>query len=555
MILDILVIALIAAMIWMWANQGLFSAFVHLILTVIAGCIAFALWEPFVYGFLINRMPEQAWGLGLLIPFAVSLMALRTVFDKLVPGNLNFHNIADNVGGAFFGYCSGVLTSGLLVIGLQMVGMHSLFGHQGWEIGEGGKATRKASLMIPVDSIAGGFFTFLSAGSMNPIIGNTSLAIYHPDLAREASLHHQSPFWKQGHDSSLRSIAPDNIKVLEQTGYSDLTEVPRGLQRHLKVSPGERLVVIGTEILNQSEAGTVSADAGGRFRVARSQVALLAADGSGRTDYYYPVGYIQSDEFRLFNEPTDFAYSGAASSATYHWVFRVPVSEDPRFLVIKQTRMPLPATANRNVALVDELIREGVQIVGDAPVPAGGDEEDPTASAFAVVSPSLMVRMNRNRLDILKINTQGIALVSGEGNYVPGPMDRFFSDDLAVATIYHDQGMRVVRINMGRKSDNRSVLGRAVQFAGQVAPPELVTADGKTYQSIGYVRREGARTIFKIDPNNKIRSFAELQIGAFAEGTDVFLFFHVDVGKTVVEFRIGNIAGARERINPPLIVR
>src|SRR5688500_724868 len=104
MMLSLIVIFFICAMIWMWANQGLFSALIHLILTIIAGCIAFMLWEPFVYGFLINRMQEQAWGLGLMIPFAVSLICLRTVFDKVVPGNVNFHNIADNVGGAVCGY-------------------------------------------------------------------------------------------------------------------------------------------------------------------------------------------------------------------------------------------------------------------------------------------------------------------------------------------------------------------------------------------------------------------------------------------------------------------
>ena len=563
MMLSILVIAFLLAMIWMWAQQGLFSAFIHLILTIIAGCVAFAFWEPFVYGFLINRMPEQAWGLGLLIPFAVAIIALRTVFDTFVPGNLNFHNLVDNAGGAICGYCSGLLTAGLLLIGLQMVGMPSVAGYQGWKFDNSGELVRGESLLIPADKIAGDFFTYLSGGALSPVIGNSSLAIYHPNPAKEASLFHQSPFWDQGFNSTRRALSPSNIQLVEN-GYLTPAagEVPRALKSQITARPGERLVVVGTEILNKAENGAVASDPGGLFRIARGQIALVAEDSQGGPEYYYPIGYIQEGEYESLLGSADFARSGAASSTAFHWVFVVPEAARPLFLNLKQTRVPLTAQQPvTELAALDRLISGvaggGILDATRPPPPTEPGAEQPDTGQFAVVSPSLMVRMNKNKLTDFSLNydEKTGALISGQDRYVPNQEDRFVADKMTVSHIYHDTGTRVVRVNLGRKGDARSWLGRSKQFAAQVAPPELVSAEGKRYQAIGYVRREGAATYFRIDPNNKITSFAQLGIGAFSEGSDVYLFFHVDVGQTIVSFEIGNTAVTRERIDPPLVVQ
>ena len=136
--LNILILLILAIMAWWWTSQGLFSGFIHLVCTIFAGAIALALWEPLVYGFLLSRMPEYAWGVGLLVPFAAALLLARTIADKTVPGNLSFHNIPDAVGGGFMGFCSAVLTAGFLVIGLQMIGLPDLLGYTAYRLKPGG---------------------------------------------------------------------------------------------------------------------------------------------------------------------------------------------------------------------------------------------------------------------------------------------------------------------------------------------------------------------------------------------------------------------------------
>jgi hypothetical protein len=560
MVPSLLVIFFVGCMVWMWANQGLFSAFIHLILTIIAGVVALAFWEPFVYGFLINRMPEQAWGMGLIIPFGMILLALRTVFDKMVPGNLNFNPLVDTIGGGALGFVSGVLTAGLLLIGVQMVGLSSVAGYQGYEVSESGEVVDKQKLLIPVDRIASGFFVMLSGGSMNPILHDRDLTQYHPNLAREASLYHQSPFWTQGLESTYRALPPINVKLVEPDGYSILSDVPPSLAANqVAKDPGRRIVVVGVNTaLQDAQTKSVAADAGGIFRIARSQIALAAQDERGDLGLFYPIGWIQDAEYRAFTAAETWAYSGSAANVVHNWVFQIPASHRPSYLTLKNTRviLPAPGEANTEVAKVEELF------IGGTVADGGGEETGPPAidteagpfDTVAVISPSLVVRMNINRIDRLKNNIISKSgrncLSSGEGRYLPGKDDRgYLAENLSVSVICHADSQRVVRINMGNRQKPGSLIGKVFQFAGQLATPVLKTAKGNEYQAIGYVRRAGAATFYKIDPSNKISRLAELNLPNVSATDEVFLFFHVDVGEIVTSFELKNVPSSREALD------
>ncbi|MBC8437453.1 MAG: hypothetical protein H8D86_01215, partial [Planctomycetes bacterium] len=165
-----------------FSAQGMFSAFLHLILTVLAGCLALALWEPIVYGILLARMPEYAWGAGLLLPFGLILLGLRWTFDHYIGGNVNFHAMADRIGGGVFGLFSGILTAGILVIGLQMVGLQTLMGYQGWIVNDKGEPERVATIFPNVDVITSNFCVRLSFGSIATITCLDALARSPPVL-------------------------------------------------------------------------------------------------------------------------------------------------------------------------------------------------------------------------------------------------------------------------------------------------------------------------------------------------------------------------------------
>ena len=85
--LNIVLIAMVAMIAYWWANQGLFSAIIHLLCVIVAGAIALAFWEPVTVGLLLrgNAFDNYAWGVSLVGLFVAVLLLLRLATNKLIP--------------------------------------------------------------------------------------------------------------------------------------------------------------------------------------------------------------------------------------------------------------------------------------------------------------------------------------------------------------------------------------------------------------------------------------------------------------------------------------
>lgn len=535
--LSIIVLLLVLAMAWVWSTQGLFSAFVHLVLTIIAGTIAFALWEPFVYGILLNRQPEQAWGLGLLLPFGLVLLILRIVFDKMVTGNLSFHNLVDKIGGGVLGFCSGVLTMGLCVIGIQMVGMPSIFEYQGFELTSSGEVQRKQSLWIPVDTVASGFFTTLSGGSMHPILGSASLRTHYPNLAQEASFYHQSPFWTSGLESSRRAMAGKAL-TLAGENYLALNEAPQGLKDSLQAS-GQTVLIIGTQVTVQTNGDIRgAADQGGVFRVAPQQVELVADSRIEGIQKFYPVGFILNGIFVPLAATGEFAWSGSAGTVTHHWVFKVPQGTQPMFLYVKRVRLDLrDVSASTDMAKADELITGSPTVRVEDPEPTTSPA-GPVDEQIAVISAALPFQVNKNRVDPIAVKMEGNAIVSGEAKIVQNQEDRFAGGDLRLASFYHVPTARIVRVNLGLRK-GQSLLGQVLFAAQTVTVPVLVTESNQQIQPIGFTVHTNAQFRFKYDLSTPLRAISEIRPGDISDTEQVRLYYQVDMGQTVRDLKFG----------------
>jgi len=202
MITNLLILVFVGLAALWFSNQGLFSALLHLVVTLCAGAIGFGLWEPLTLNYLLDRMPEYAWGVGLLVPFAVALLLLRTAVDWLVPGNVKFHNLVDSIGGGAVGVVNGMLAGGLLILGLQFVGNFALGGYQPYARSVDGAIERTQKLWIPVDDFAGSVFTGLSAGAFQPLDGKT-MPVYQPNIIEAAGT-----FRLTSRDGARRAIRP-----------------------------------------------------------------------------------------------------------------------------------------------------------------------------------------------------------------------------------------------------------------------------------------------------------------------------------------------------------
>ena len=122
-IFNVLCILIVLVIAYWWANQGLFSAIIHLLCVITAGALALAFWERLTVGLLLRGswFDAYAWGIALVGVFVLALFVLRLATNKLVPSNVDLPQWANLGFGLPVGAVSGVLTIGILLLGLGFV--------------------------------------------------------------------------------------------------------------------------------------------------------------------------------------------------------------------------------------------------------------------------------------------------------------------------------------------------------------------------------------------------------------------------------------------------
>src|SRR5688572_5742565 len=132
---NVIIVLLVLLIAYWWANQGLFSALLHLLCVITAGAVAFALWEPLTTGLLLRGtgFDNYAWGVTFIGVFFITLLILRIAVDKIVGANINIPNWANLAFGLPVGAASGVLTIGIFLIGAGfMQSSRDLMSIVGW---------------------------------------------------------------------------------------------------------------------------------------------------------------------------------------------------------------------------------------------------------------------------------------------------------------------------------------------------------------------------------------------------------------------------------------
>jgi len=185
MFMNLGVILFVLFIAYLWTQQGAFSAFLHFVITVIAGAIALAVWEPVVYGLLLNARQDLAWSLGLIAPFLIALAALRLLSDKFIPGNLQVDDTTNFVLGGAFGLGAGIVTAGILLISIGFMRLpHDFGGHTPARYDTTGSIVAGDSLWLPADRLTVNLYETLSMGAFTP--GRSALAMRQPSLHRQA---------------------------------------------------------------------------------------------------------------------------------------------------------------------------------------------------------------------------------------------------------------------------------------------------------------------------------------------------------------------------------
>lgn len=556
MFLNVIIILFLALMVAIWSHYGFFSATLHLLVTIFAGTLALALWEPMVYWIQFGAEDawgvENAWGTWLLALFFLILLLLRFAMDKLVKSNVNFGQIVDMVGGGACGLVAGMLTAGLTVIGLGFLPLGaSILGHQPLVVQSDGAVEVNRGLWVPVDRFAAGLFTRLSDTSF---YSGKPMSLYLPDLARRAQEFNLLVDPNGTVTAAPKSLKVPDVFLVPQRPKNIDQRILEALENH-GLNSDSQLVLIKTAIGNQLPPRDIDA----QLRIPPSQVRLIVQETPSprrrRTAVYPPIAFVKEDSFgeqktfELVDNNRDSADSPATNDAIFTWVFVIPKAGDPKpeFLWFRRLRLELPDSTG--VGKIDNALGHWpggeIEATGDSGNTSsrfgesdGGVTRGHGPAHIELIS-ALPITVNRNMTGRLRIDRHN--RITGGSEIVRQGTGRIPKERRITSIFVADQHICIrLRITQDKA---RSMLGHAVQRAGQLNAPFLRDQRHDTHTPFAYVWRKSNRDQkIHIAPTGLIRTAIELPVGDMRKGDDLFLYFRIEKNARlqIVSYNIGD---------------
>lgn len=596
-------VLIVLALGYVWLTRGFFSALIHLICTLIAGAIAFGVWEPLSLAILNAASPGgftsflggTAWAMGLALPFAASLALLRVGVDKMLPANVNPGTVTDYIGGGLCGAASGVITAGILVISLGFLRLESGFmGATHVVYDNNGNIVRENAILVPLDKITAGFYGRLSEAAFR---SGEPLAKWHPNLQDEGAALRLS----FGEGRARNTTKPEDFEILErftvgggQTPFESLLRDSQSPGIQSVVDPDGKPWPSTTRI----EGVVVNFKAGakekeGKFAIGASQIRLLLEDVNGQRMEVYPLAVwsqAQSDgqgwgRWRFDARDTYIATVGAGAAAKFAFEFPAPNGYNPIAVYVKGTRVRLdqgplatPKQQLANAATRQRYI-EGVSgsktamAVAADPTGAGAgpisdEQRMPTdgldlkgvvklgsgqpLSPGANIQPPDGVTVNNSIGFTIQKGTHDPLVIDDEGRtifLIEGTKD--FEADYKSKTVGLENSLRIERLAVSPdvvifkvdvSSNSRlSLLSPAAANVDRSKPPLLFDTSGNTYTPVGYIYEDSIKITVRYTPGQPIQSMNDLpSLSRSRPEQKLTLLFQVSLGVNIQAFGVGN---------------
>jgi hypothetical protein len=554
-LVNIFLVGFLLFVTYWWSQQGLFSGLMHLISVIIAGSLAFALWEPATMALMgWDGAARFAWGLALIVPFIFWLMLVRYCYDRYVGRNMHFHAYVDLGGGALFGLFAAILTSGVFLLSVSFMNVGQNFGGYQPLITESGKVTPSpgGELWVGVDNMAASFFSGLSGGSFHPF-GGKSMSEYQPQLSRQAGL------FRMGMDPGASVvITPGTVEVTEvvvvPTPVSGLTIPQRQvIGDGLSGSDGQAVLVM-TKWTSQYP----TYDSDSTVRVAPMQIRLAALnqnDPSAEVQIYPPIAGSRSigpsvpAELYAFDNDEIFL-SGVDNEDNFGWLFVLPADAKPQFLLVRHTRLMLPESpateASQLIAVLGAGKPKATKTASKSSSGTGsGTGNIGSRSGFRTGSEGIDITVTDELpMPISKVKMPSTIHLSGEGKIKDGQgvVDRpegGMSTKLRINQIHVPGHQRIVRVQLGANRA-QSVLGMSISAAASLAQPLLWDDRDNTFAAIGWVwvRNDRSQKMW-FDRITKVRSTRTLPVREMGSSDTISLYFQVPKGRTIVKYSVG----------------
>jgi hypothetical protein len=539
MILNVLVIGFVGLIAYWWANQGTFSAIIHCTCVIVAAALAFAVWEPLAIRILaMPGLEVWAWGIALLVPFAIFLLILRIAADKLVPDNLNFPQVVNYVVGGAFGLLAAIVTVGMIVLGAGFTQSDvRLIDFRGTVRTTTAKGqpdyAGSPNLWIPVHSITAELMATLSGGAFWPEFGKPIREV-RPKLAAAAvSLHRDSM-----QDGLARTTAPPASVSVAGLRYSpDYENVDR--------SRGAYLLELSI--------GSGANDSGGILTVSSSQV-MLVGKGSGAKEppVAHPIQFSQPNQsgsrsLFAFDDVLNYC-SNVPGQQESKMMFVFPATpfgppeagNGPRFVLFKNNRYELPAPTGQPLGGMEML----ASLRGSTTGAGAGPLVDPTAKTIrssditndAGIKPAVC---SINELTTMEQVDQ--LLTEGVQEFVKG--GALASKANRINGIFAREGTGIVRLDISRRNSSIDLWNdrtKTREEAGDSAPLYIVDSLGNQYTPIGYIWVKPDAVEIRLDPKRGIPTIGDFPNQPSSGAHELLAIFNPTAGAKIVSIRLGD---------------
>lgn len=584
MFMNLLSIAIVLGLGYLWVTRGFFSALLHLGCVLAAGGIAFGLWEP-VSLLLLEKSPQTglfffvgdaAWGLGLALPFVVALALLRVVTDKLAPGNIIVSDTYDSVGGGICGAGIGVITAGMFVLSTGFLRVPASFmGYQPVQMVNQGNFEFKGGLWLPVDRLTSGLYNHLSS---NTLYTSTPLVHYYPDLASAAGTQRMS----EGNGSNKNTIRPDAFTVAMRFTVGKGGNLPASDVFSDFLNPGAQQVTMldGSPLPAGSyiEGYLVNFLAGakekfGQVVVGKGQLRLVAHNAAGEAVTLYPIAVTSqartgSNQFGRFRFEGEFyvASVGGATEAPMAFEFAVPAGYEATALYVRNIRHEVEGTTPdrefADASARDIAIQTGELLVGDATANLNlahaqtlnvGSRSEGIETGNRIANRVVLQKGNTPGLDINDANE----IVNGEARFNPGDVaGRGLDRNLRIDKFFVTKDTNIVQIQV----TGDPALFPTSYFSTNAAPdlrtdvpPRLIDAAGQAYNAIGFVYTDATKVQLRYTPGRPMMGLDEADsLVRSRDDQTMSLIFRPSVGVELRHFAIGDTVLVT--FDPPLVI-
>jgi hypothetical protein len=593
MLFNALVLLLLVFVAYMWVLRGFFSALIHLVCTVIAGAVAFGVWEPLSYWILESaptsgvgsHLTGMAWGIGLIVPFGLTLAILRLVVDKMLPANVVISQQLNYVGGGLCGILAGVLTAGIVATGLSFFRIPEF--SPSLRYANQGNLERAGALWVPVDKLTGRFYGMLSETSFRT---SEPLARWHPFVHEEGGSLQLSAFEGKNRNTTRPSdfdvVARFQVgepgkanfaSLLTDQWHPGVTQKVRDLDGNdFPANTHIEMFVVNFKAGAKEKEGKVS--------VGSAQVRLLLENQEGERMVVHPITVAsQASSERVaygrwwYDADQTFIGSvGGAADAVFAFEFPCPPGYEPIALYVKGARHNVSegSTAKPKAVFRSAAERDGLIVTAFAAVGGGGarvDDLDMTSASKAefprgegvqgrppvdmLVQDTLRTIIQKGTHDTLELDEENNRNIIINGRVVLDPKTvantRGLERSLIINRLLVASDQNIVQLD-AHDGTQWSVLDRVFTNQEEDAPPTLYDADNIPYVPVGYVYQDETKFELRYTPGQPITKMSDLPRMSLSRNQKLTLIYRVSKGVRLAAYGCGK--KITRTIEPPFLL-